>query len=1318
MSMSPAAPERQRLFSPAVIAILGAFVTLLLALAFPREKLQQRLLGGANVDGLTIAYLEAWRRVDPNNGDVLSELTREYLKVQRPADAQRLLPQLAHSDDPAVRQMALAIRLSMAQNDLYSLKNDDPRRAARMAAFDALLREATHYTWNVDETKTLQQQAMGINDAATASVFIARLIEADPQHANTWRMAAARVSLASGDYRAASDAYFAAQAGAATRGERRTLFLAGVRALQSGNLLKQALDAANQHIGDLADDPETLRYLANLAVAAGRPDLATGYVKRLLKMSMRERGGVPGADGAYGAHVEYAVLHVRRVARESQDGRRWLRLEGLPAPTRLVADGVRLRRVATSAPQANGAANGATSGSASDPATAAAPASTTDEDLAYRVFLANGDVANAQRVAQRALDKAPDSMVWHNRLAQVAEWNHQPQVALQNWLALAQATNQENAWQQVARLAPGLDDTRAILAVAIHQAALDPSNLKQVDRVVAAYEGLGDPDSAMRFLAARQTGSMRQPILERSAELAERKGDDTLALQTWQTLERQYGPNANYAYRIATLLYARTQFDAALATLRDAQPAAHPQDADYWRFLTLLGAIDQNRKAVGAGYHGLMSGGQMKPDDYDSMISFYQNTPLDAGRLAEMAYRQSGQVKMLEQALYQYRRAYAWERITALLNSLTPQQRAAAEQSPTFLLSRAEYERQRGDFAAQSADIRGAAKLAPDNEQVRSTYVWSLVDRGTDVELRNALARYASYADSDPTLSAPFGAAYLRLGDGRAALHYLHLQAAGSKADPLWQLTWADALELNGRTDEAWQLRRRVWTDLARRRNDPHAAPLPPAERDDLRGRMVALSQHFANGDASRAVLIAMLREDRAASEDTSRAANAPSEFAQMSEFDKLPPEKQRALRQQQSTYSAIAREAAISWAQNGDASDLEHLWLEKQYIDKSTRPVYAEAQLAIDEGDVNTLDRLLTNTPDLVPRENRIDADALTGRYAQAQTDAVDAAARVPDNDVIQAPLREQLLRNAQSAAVTQRYVNTGPLRYNEQSATAGVRIGNNQSIQVRVMNREQSSDAAQLPVVSKNDRLEEGIYRHQGQNDEERVTIGRREALRSFTEAKVEGSVNVTRRLTLTYEAGYHQYANESPQLQVGGTKDYLAAGFNYRIDPHWFTGGRYEYAAFHGQDGSMLGHGQLVELNGGYKIRVDYPDYTVRAILAHSSYSASGTPGQALQQLLPAGVPVESASYMPQGSSQAGLLFSFGEDLTEGYSKAWRPFFVGGPVYDTHAGWTGQVLAGMAGSVFGDDQAVLYGAYQGVSATRSTSLKELGLRYRYLY
>jgi len=1301
--------------------VLGLLVGMMLVLAYPRERIESRLLAGANVDSLTIAYLEAWLRVDPNNTDILSELTREYLKGQRISDATRILDRLSHSTDASARQSAFAIRVALAQRRLYALKPGDPTRPLRMHELDALLQQALDYPWDNEQLKMLAQQARGLNDNGLAARYYTLLAKSDPQHSREWLAQLAQTQLGNQQHGAAADAWFAVQAQSTTLDEKRAAFIAGLRALQSGNDLAATMRAADQHIGDLADDPETLRFLANLALAAGRPDLAEKYVKRLMKMSSLDGdhalarrvafdGDVVEKTTSRGAWVRAAwyrpfsfshraaLRHALYAPSDASHAPRVVRVDTNAKP--VIASGAALAPAPAPAPApaANASANDT-------------PAS--DYELAYRVFLANGDVANAQRIAQSAVDKDPQSITWRERLAQVAGWNRRQDIALANYVIIAKMRGTDDDWKRVARLAPGLNDNAAMLAVTLHQSDERPSDIKLMDAVIFSYERMADPESALRFLQGRFNGPVRRQAMERYAQTAERAGDDDLALHTWRDLEREYGPNAAYGLKIGTMLYTRTQFDASLAAMNEAKSAAPPSDDEFWRFYALLADSNQNTRDARLGYRQLIAGGKGDAQDYETMTNFFNDSPIDAGRIAETAYRHGGPPRMLPEAMYGYQRAHAWGRIRALLASLTPEQLKAAEQLPSFLLARAEYERQTGANDAAFRDIKRAAALDPNNSEARAAYIWILNDRGTDAELLAALRRFSSDAETDPPMWGAYAAAWMRIGDGRKALHYLHKQAPEAKQNLLWRLTFADALELNGRIDEAWRVRKQVWIELAQRQRDPaHAVPLPAADQDDLRGRYVSLTQLYANGDRSRAVLIDMLRADRNGAEDKDTAKS------ELGDIGDLPPAKQEEIRTQKRLYSTIAREAAISWAQNEDASDMERAWLEKQYIDDSQRPIYAQAQLAISEGDVNELARLLDTLPDQIPRQSRIDAQAQTGRMAAAQTGAFDSLTREPEDETTQAMAREQLLSNAQALATAFRYIDQGSLRFTEESATGSVRLTPAQNLQFRYQQHDQTVDGSTLAYAPRHDRLAEAIYGHKGLYDEEHVTLGRRNALEDFTEARIEGTYTITQRLTMTYALGYNMAATESTQLTVGGTKDIATLGFNYRLDPHWFGGARYEYARFHGQDRSYLGNGGLVEANIGYKIKADYPDYTVRAVFAHGQYNATGTPGDALRVLLPAGTPFTAASFMPQTFTQGGLLFSFGDDLPEQYSKAWRPMFAGGPIRDSRAGWSGQAELGVVGSVVGNDQLMIYGAYQGVSSNHSTSVKEVGMRYRYLY
>ena len=58
--------------------------------------------------------------------------------------------------------------------------------------------------------------------------------------------------------------------------------MTGIGALMASSEFKQAMLAADQYIGDLDTDIETLRYLTRTALAAGDPAKAAYYARRLV----------------------------------------------------------------------------------------------------------------------------------------------------------------------------------------------------------------------------------------------------------------------------------------------------------------------------------------------------------------------------------------------------------------------------------------------------------------------------------------------------------------------------------------------------------------------------------------------------------------------------------------------------------------------------------------------------------------------------------------------------------------------------------------------------------------------------------------------------------------------------------------------------------------------------------------------------------------------------------------------------------------------------------------------------------------------------
>ncbi|MCL6469220.1 MAG: signal peptidase, partial [Ralstonia sp.] len=276
---------RERLLPAWLIGTLGALIGLALALMFPRERLEARLLEGGKVDALSVAYLEAWLRVRPNDGEFLSVLGAQYVRTGRLAEAEAMVARMRALHDKTLDREALLLDIAIREQRAYALQPNDPQRAAMLVDLRGLLKQALDYRWTAAELEMLGAKSRGLDQGAIAIQFYQRLAKQDVARATQWQARTAEIALGVGEYRAAAAANFAAQATATSRDEQRRYFIAGLKALQAGNLLDDAMTEAQRRVGPLIDDTETLRFLTRLAMACNRPDLADQYARRLLRLS-------------------------------------------------------------------------------------------------------------------------------------------------------------------------------------------------------------------------------------------------------------------------------------------------------------------------------------------------------------------------------------------------------------------------------------------------------------------------------------------------------------------------------------------------------------------------------------------------------------------------------------------------------------------------------------------------------------------------------------------------------------------------------------------------------------------------------------------------------------------------------------------------------------------------------------------------------------------------------------------------------------------------------------------------------------------------
>lgn len=755
-SIASGGAERARLLSPIALAGMALGAGLVLALIFPKRTLVEQISLQQRGDMLTISYLVNLLRTDPHNLDLQYQLARQKMLVGELDEAREVAASLRQAKSEDIRRRAGLLEMNILAQEARAPGTDPRKREAARAALRTMVARMAQQGWDERTLQELATQAAHLQDPDLAAQLYRRLSTDGRGISHQWFAEAAKLALADGNYGLAAELYFTAQNRAPSRTLQRDYFIAGLKTLQSGNLLDQAMEAADQHVDGLADDPETLFFLTNLARAANDMPRAESYVKRLLRLSAVE------------------------------------------APPSLLAGLLDLLVPSAQAAEAEPALR---------------PYDEKVYTLAYEVFLGNRNLKDAYRVAKAAVAARPDDMAWLERLAKVAEWGGKPEEALGYWKRLAERENLPEAWQGILRLAPGLNDQDALIAAWSHEARTRTLSDAEWDNLIDAYENRGDPDGAIALLRPAAVGN--PGLMKRLADLSERADRLGDAVQAYGALERRGSADTATLVSYVTVLMAQDRLEDAFAVLQKHRDDVPKSQNEYWGLLGELAWMLQKDDAAEYAYRRLAESGKADVTVFERLISLLQERyPREALLLAEQGSARFGRPGLTITALELAWSLHDLSAMERIFRATPKTARPGLERMAYYWSLRAQFREARGERDKAMLDYRRAIALAPDDQSVLAAYLWLLVDMQDTEKLRIWLGRVDGRLGQDGELAKVAAAAFLTIGRPERALPLMEREARRQKDDYLWQLGYADALEQGGRNNQAWKVRYRVWREL------------------------------------------------------------------------------------------------------------------------------------------------------------------------------------------------------------------------------------------------------------------------------------------------------------------------------------------------------------------------------------------------------------------------------------------------------------------------------------------------------------------------
>jgi hypothetical protein len=260
------------------LGLVALLVLALLAAVFPRKALIEKLYQQQSLDDLTLSYVQNLYRTNPNNADATLLLTKTRPDLIDVPKLESVISGLLESKDIRQRNEARTILLKAYRSRLDK-RIEKTEEARIVAQLMALLQSAQTDDLPVALARGFAEEAFRLDQPDMGVALFKRLnIDVSASELRTY----GDLALGRGQHALAAKYYFMARDKAESLPDARRCFQAGVKTLMAAGQYAQALEMAKLKLGDLASDPQTLRFLSHTALAAGDPMAAAGYARRLV----------------------------------------------------------------------------------------------------------------------------------------------------------------------------------------------------------------------------------------------------------------------------------------------------------------------------------------------------------------------------------------------------------------------------------------------------------------------------------------------------------------------------------------------------------------------------------------------------------------------------------------------------------------------------------------------------------------------------------------------------------------------------------------------------------------------------------------------------------------------------------------------------------------------------------------------------------------------------------------------------------------------------------------------------------------------------
>ncbi|NNM59044.1 MAG: tetratricopeptide repeat protein [Legionellales bacterium] len=897
--------------------------------------------------------------------------------------------------------------------------------------------------------------------------------------------------------------------------------------------------------------------------------------------------------------------------------------------------------------------------------------------LAFTTFLANGDIPGAIAVAQKATKADPNDLFWHEKLAQVAVWDNDTSLAMQQLVIILNVKKDKATLDQLVQLGAYTSHFKDVITAGEAYLPKYPKDDILIAAMVASYNGLAEPDKVIDLIQKVIKYNPKKVYFNDLIAVYSTLQDNTAVQKTAMLQKKLEGTSADNALTLTDTYYAKNDLQGAQQVLLQAAPRVSPKRTDFWRVLADNAWLLNDFRVVLYAYHMLEQTNKLGVSDHIQFIQILfldqPNRAIDQSmRLWEKNHDKNGLI-LASNYLDSY---YNLPLALYFFSRLSKSGENALADTISFWGAKSQFLQNLNENDAAQTMLMTQMKKHPAEPAYQLLYLNFLINQiyyatipDTLSLLQTTLIQWAYKVNEADNWANAYANAYLVLNNLLFSYEIDRSIFANQKENLDYLDSFSSTSEGYGYHKNAKILGLYTLNLIKKNQLDK--------DNVDIYRIFLGLGEPYLSVDDYFQGLCWLTHQ----------------------------PGNQN-------------KEPLLDWAlANGQLPLADAV---ANSYNKAHYPAWAQLKLAMQHNDVQEMYRLLLLHPTTLPKDDLVTAANQINDISLAGLTSVQTL-RVPTAELDRntPQMIELTTAAANSVSLSQEYDIYGFLQGNKTQAYATFNMGNNVTLEpFESAWFTQSWDQTQLTNVPDVDQ-ELGLkYTKQTQNNWYQWVASLRDDLATFATLSFEDRYYFNPNLNLDMQFGYNQVATQTTTLWITSVQDIANFQLNYDFSSFDNIAASANGSEFYSQEGTYVGDSLQLMLQANHKFWLAYPDFTVGWFGEIDKFGQTGSVSPFMAQVIPADQTADLTAFIPQNYWQSGVTFNFGDNLLKTRTDRFRPYGDISWFYNSVSGDGYDADVGLVGSVLGCDQLNLYASRSKNSGGLAQINEIFGIQYKYFY